>query len=655
MKRLFIDIETFSSVNLKTAGLYKYAQSPDFQVMLLACSQDGAPVELIDFMAGDNLEAWAEIKTALADPGVEKHAYNAAFEWYCLNRITPSPLEGWRCTMVHGLYCGCPAGLAAVSAALGLPEDKRKLSVGAALIRTFCTPQTPGKSNGGRARTLPRHEPEKWALFRNYCRQDVAAEMAVEAALSAWPLPEKEQRLWQFDIAMNAYGALLDRELVESAIYCDAATEETLTAEARRLSGLDNPNSAAQLAGWLRDQGVETANLQKATVKSLVGTVDNPTARRMLEIRQETAKTSVKKYYTMREVVGEDGRARGLLQFYGANRTGRWGGRFIQPQNLPRSNLETLDFARVLVKAKKLDALKIIYGNVPDALSQLVRTAFIPPPGKLLAVADFSAIEARIIAWLAGETWRTEVFATHGKIYEASAAAMFGVPLEKIVKGQPEYALRQKGKIAELALGYQGGPSALVAMGALEMGLKEDELPEIVGRWRNSNKRIVALWSALEEAAVEVMQSGRPANVRGLILAHEMDMASSLDSLTVALPSGRKLFYAKPFLASNKWGWPSLHYYGVGQNNKWATQETYGGKLVENCVQAIARDCLAESLLRLSMRYKIVFHVHDEAVLEVDGAGDLEWILSAMAEPLPWAQGLNLKADGFVCKFYCKN
>lgn len=659
MRNLSIDIETFSSVDIKKkkAGLYKYVQSPDFQILLLAYSFDYGPVQIVDLAQGEQLPP--EVVQALADPTVIKHAYNAPFEWYCLNKFYFTPIEQWRCSMVHGLYCGYTAGLAATAVALGLPEDKRKMSVGSALIRTFCCPCKPTKSNGHRTRTLPHHEPEKWQLFKEYCRQDVVTEMEIAKRLINFPLPAKEQYLWIIDQLINVYGVAVDLELVEGALQCNQTITKELMNEAIKLSGLENPKSVQQLTKWLEEQtGEEVENLQKATVKKLVETIDNDKAKRMLEIRQELSKTSIKKYQAMAEAVCSDGRVRGLLQFYGANRTGRWAGRLVQVQNLPRNYLETLSHARECVKGKKVEALKLIYGNVPDTLSQLIRTAFIPSPGNVLLVADFSAIEARIIAWLAGEQWRLDVFASHGKIYEASASAMFGVPIERIVRGNPEYELRQKGKIAELALGYQGSVGALMSMGATNMGLTEDELPDIVHRWRSSNKRIVDLWYSMERAALAVMRTGRPAGIKGLIMAREGDYEHRQDFFTITLPSGRKLFYPRPFLSQNDFGKEALHYHGVNQNNKkWEVISTYGGKLVENCVQAIARDCLAEALMRVSAAgYQIVMHVHDEVVIDAPKyQADLDRVCEIMGQPIDWAPGLLLTADGFVTDFYMKD
>lgn len=656
MRHLSIDIETFSSVDIKKSGMYKYVQSPDFQIMLFAYSFDGEPVRIVDLMQGEYLPE--EVRTALSSESVIKHAYNAPFEWYCLNKIIYTPLHQWQCTMLHGLYCGYTAGLGATAAALGLPEDKRKMGIGTALIRTFCVPCTPTAKNGNRTRTLPHHEPEKWQLFKEYCRQDVVTEMEIERRLSSFPVPDQEQKLWWTDQYINSYGVAVDQGLIDAALQIDEIITGELMTEAIKISGLENPKSVKQLSAWLTEEtGEEVTDLQKGTVAKLIKKVDSETAKRMLEIRQELAKTSIKKYIAMKEAVCTDGRIRGLLQFYGANRTGRWAGRLVQVQNLPKNHMETLSLARDLVKTKKIDALKFIYGNIPDTLSQLIRTAFIPSHGNVFLVSDFSAIEARVIAWLAGEQWRLDVFASHGKIYEASASQMFGVPIEKIAKGNPEYELRQKGKVAELALGYQGATGALIVMGALNMGLTEEELPEIVQRWRSANRRIVDLWYSLENAAVEVMRTGLPVGVKGIIFARECDFRNDQDFLTITLPNQRKLFYVKPFLASNDWGKDSLHYYGMDQETKkWGTVPTYGGKLAENITQAIARDCLAESLMRLfATGYKTTMHIHDEAVLDVpDNQADLKTVSEIMSQSIPWAPGLLLKAEGFLTKFYKK-
>lgn len=657
-----IDIETYSSVDLKKSGLYKYVQSSDFEILLFGYSVDGAPVKIVDLINGEEIPQ--SIHFGLFESHVIKSAYNAAFEWYCLckhfmGEVVLSWLPQWHCTMLHGRYCGYPGKLVDIGPALGLPQDKRKMSVGESLIRTFCKPTKPSKSNGQRTRTLPHHEPEKWDLFKEYCKQDVVVEMEIEKRLENFPVPPAEQMLWELDQRINACGVRVDEDVINGALTIDESIRSELTAEAVQLTGLDNPNSLTQLTPWLeKETGLEISNLQKDTVKDLLASELPLTAKRMLEIRKEVSKTSIAKYAAMKDAGCKDGRVRGLLQFYGANRTGRWAGRLVQMQNLPRNYIESLDHARGCIKDKKIDAIKLIYGNVADTLSQLIRTAFIPSEGHIFLVADFSAIEARVIAWLAGEQWVMDVFAGHGKIYEAAAAQMFGVPIEKIIKGSPEYALRQKGKIATLALGYQGGSPALISMGALKQGLTEDELPEIVQRWRQANPRIVDLWYAVGNAAISVMKTGQPAGVRGLLIAREGDFDNGQDFLTITLPSGRKLYYVKPFLAPNKWGRDGIKYYGKNQKTgKWGVIDTYGGKLVENIVQAIARDCLAESLVRLEAAgYKTVMHVHDEVILDVSKEkADLDKVCSIMGQPVAWAPGLLLKADGFTSDYYRKD
>ena len=660
MKHLSIDIETRSSVDIGKAGLYKYAQSPDFRILLFAFQEDENPVEVVDLAQGEEIPEHAV--RMLADPDVTKHAYNAAFEWYCLNRAGyQTPLEQWRCTMAHGLYCGYTAGLDATGKAIGLPQDKQKLAAGKALIRYFCVPCRPTKTNGNRTWNQPWHAKEKWELFKEYNRQDVVTERAILNRLEQFPMPEAEQKQWQMDVLMNAFGVRVDTELIEGALYIDAVSTQELTEEAVRITGLGNPNSGAQLVPWLNTQCGRDRfqDIQKATVAdALDHREDYPEdVRRMLEIRQQLGKTSIKKYVAMDTAKGEGDRVRGLTQYYGANRTGRWAGRMVQMQNLPRNYLKTLDYARDLVKDKNYAGLKLLYGNVPDTLSQLIRTAFIPSEGNKFVVSDFSAIEARVIAWLAGEQWVNEVFATHGKIYEATAAQMFGVPVERIAKGNPEYSLRQKGKVATLALGYQGGTSALIAMGALNMGLTEDELPDIVSRWRQANPRIRDLWYAVENAALAAMETARPQAIRGLIFALEGDLLYGQSFLTVRLPSGRKLYYPKPFLKENQFGKQALHYYTVGQQTrKWEVASTYGGKMTENIVQAIARDCLAVTLERIYDRgLQTVFHVHDEVIIDAPMETTVEEICDLMAEPIPWAPGLILKGAGFESSYYMKD
>ena len=660
MRHLSIDLETYSGVPIGKAGAYKYIRSPDFEILLFAYSLDGGKVECIDLAQGDPVPY--EILQMLDDPTVLKHAYNAAFEWGCLSKYLGRqlPPEQWRCTMLHGLYAGYTAGLDATGRALGLPEDKRKLNAGKALIRYFCVPCSPTKANGGRTRNYPWHDPQKWELFQEYCRQDVVTEMEIEQRLAGIPVPDFVQKEWETDLIINARGVAVDMDMVEGALELGKTVRERLMTEATGLSGLTNPNSVQQLSAWLEEEtGAEISDLRKGTVAEMLKSDQNsPQVQRMLEIRQELSKTSTKKYDAIETAVCDDGRVRGLLQFYGANRTGRWAGRLVQVQNLPRTYTEPLELARDLVKHRKLDALKGIYGSVPDTLSQLIRTVFVASPGHVLIDADFSAIEARVISWLAKEDWRLEVFRTHGKIYEASASQMFGVPLEKIKKGNPEYALRQKGKVAELALGYQGGTGALIAMGALDMGLSEDELPEIVNRWRNANRNIRDLWYAMDNAAVRVVTRGGIVNVNGLRLSHEFDYAQNADHLTIRLPSGRSLYYQNPEIGENQWGRPSISYLGMDQTTKkWKRIETYGGKLVENCVQAIARDCLAQAIEHLEAAgLPVVFHIHDEVVIDCDpAAATLEDVVRIMTQPIPWAPGLPLGADGWTGEFFKKD
>ena len=659
MHHLSIDLETYSSVPIAKAGAQKYIQSPDFEILLFAYSLDDGDVQIIDLAQGELLPQW--LASALSDPQYIKHAYNASFEWGCLSKFTGTlPIDQWRCTMFHGLYCGYTAGLDATGKALGLPADKQKLSTGKALIRYFCVPCAPTKTNGGRTRNYPRHDPAKWALFKEYCIGDVTTEMEILHRLENFPVPPELEKQWQTDVLINARGVAVDMDMVRGALWIGETTRDQLTEEAVTLSGLDNPNSVKQLMQWLEEElDEELTDLRKDTVSRLLnGNLTNDTARRMLEIRQELGKTSTKKYNAIEAAVCADGRVRGLLQFYGANRTGRWAGRLVQVQNLPRTYVEPLPLARDLVKRRETASLRALFGSVPDTLSQLIRTSFIAEPGNALVDADFSAIEARVISWLAGESWRLDVFRTHGKIYEASASQMFGVPLERIKKGNPEYALRQKGKVAELALGYQGSTGALIKMGALDMGMTEAELPDIVNRWRDANKRIRDLWYSMEAAAVQVIQTGQPVGLRSLVLAREMDAGNNLDFLTIRLPSGRKLYYAHPSLGQNQWGKPSITYMGMDQTTKkWKLIETYGGKLVENCVQAIARDCLAEAIERLeAANYPVVFHVHDEVVVECTAErASLDDIAAIMGQPVSWAPDLPLGADGWVGAFYKKD
>nr|DAT03080.1 MAG TPA: DNA polymerase I [Caudoviricetes sp.] len=643
MRHLSIDIETFSDIDIQKAGAYRYAQSEQFRIMLFAYSFDGEEVQVVDLENGEEIPHF--ILTALQDKEVIKHAYNAAFEWYCLNRAgIKTPLNQWQCTMVHAMYLSLPAGLANTGEALGIPEDKKKSAVGKQLIRYFC---------------VKPYKPDavKWKAFKEYNRQDVVSEMEIENRLSGFPVPELEWARWRQDIAMNAYGVKVDTELVNGAIKIQEWCEEELLNEAVRLTQLENPNSPTQLLNWVNAQGYPLENTQKATIESALKEDLPLKVRRVLEIRQQLGKTSVKKYEAMTNTIGEGDRVRGISQFYGASKTGRFSGRLVQMQNLPRNYLEPLAETRECVKRQDYETLKLLFDSIPDTLSQLIRTAFIPSTGNQFVVADFSAIEARVIAWLAKETWVQEVFATHGKIYEATASQMFHVPIEKIAKGNPEYALRQKGKVATLALGYQGGTNALISMGALKMGLSEDELPEIVARWRAANQRIVALWSAVGSYALRTVRDGRARQVNDLIFRMEQDLKNGLRFLTIELPSKRKLFYCKPYIGLNQFGGESLYFYTQNQTTKkWEESSTFGGKLVENIVQGIARDCLCETLDRITSKgYRIVFHVHDEVIVDAGMDLTVDELCSIMAEPIPWAKGLILKGAGFSGQFYQKD
>lgn len=653
MRTLSIDIETFSSVDIGKVGLYKYADSEDFEILLFAYAFDDEPVKVIDIAQGEQLPQ--ELTTALADKNVIKTAYNASFEWYCLNKFWKSPIEQWKCTMIKGLYAGYPAGLKAIGDAIGLAEDKKKLMTGKALIRYFCIPCKPTKSNGGRIRNYPKHDLEKWELFKEYNKQDVVTEIEIKRRLEKVVFPSSEQNLWIIDVLMNSCGVKVDKQLVEGALKIASIRTEQLLIEAQKISGLNNPNSIAQLKEWLESEtGNEITSLNKKDVPELIKNTDSKEVKRMLEIRQELSKTSTKKYDAMEIAMGKDDRVRGLLQFYGANRTGRWAGRLVQIQNLPQNHLEMLGLARELVKKGDLEGLSIIYGNIPSTLSQLIRTAFIAEQGHTFVVADFSAIEARVISWLAGEQWRLNVFKTHGKIYEASASQMFGVPIEKIKKGNPEYSLRQKGKVAELALGYQGGPGALIQMGALENGLTEEELPDIVSRWRQSNKRIVDLWHTIQNCAINCLKTGQTQ-----VMQKNIYFSIENGNLAITLPSKRQLFYIQPRLEINSFGSEALSYMGQNQTTKkWERIPTYGGKLTENLVQAIARDCLAEAIERLvKNNYKVLFHIHDEIIAEVpknDNRFSLENAIKIMCTVPEWAEGLPLNADGFTNDYYKK-
>ena len=715
-RHVSVDIETYSDIDIKKAGLYKYAQSPAFEVLLIAFAVDAGPVRIVDLTqdpgangSGANWLALQDFRKLWVSGDVIFHAYNAAFEHYCLNTWAKRngwetlPIGDWRCTMAHGLYCGYTAGLAATGEAMGLPQDKQKMSIGAALIRKFCVP---GKekaapliagllaeeSSMAKVRRRIAAEPEKWKLFVAYCKQDVEAEREIERRLSKWPMPAREQLLWELTVNANIEGVGVDRDLVDGALYLDKAEQAALLDEAQRISGLENPKSVQQLMKWLEEEtDIEVTDLRKGTVAEMLGRMreaggqgtssvsadalpPSPTGEglgtekvaRMLELRQLMSKTSTKKYDALQAATCEDGRVRGMMFYYGANRSGRWAGRIVQPQNLPQNHLPELGYARELVKKLDAEMVKVCYGSVPDTLSQLIRTAFVPRPGKLYAVADYSAIEARVVAWLAGESWVLDAFRAGKDIYCATASQMFGVPVEKHGVNSE---LRQRGKVATLALGYGGGESALVAMGALKMGIPEGDLPEIKAKWRKANPAICGLWKKVEDAAVACVRTGDrqavPVGRNGkayggqITFAHEADAATGQDFLTIELPTGRKLFYAKPSLrAARKFSdRESLHYMSTNQTTKkWGQTDTWGGKLVENITQAVARDCLAETLLRLKRKgLTAVFHVHDEVIVEVDSTGQLDEILDIMAEPLDWAPGLPLKGAGFCCEYYQKD
>lgn len=654
MRHLSIDLETYSENDIKL-GIAKYVECPNFKILLFAYAWDFGEVHVVDLARGE--EVPSEIIDALTDPSVTKHAFNAAFELHCLQRSGMlTPYKQWACTQLHGLYLGYPAGLDKIGKALGLSQDKKKSASGKALIRYFCLPCKPTKRNGGRTRNLPEHDSEKWEAFKAYNAQDVVTEMEVCRRLAAFPVPDALQAEWVTDQKINRHGVLLDLDLVRGALQIDAAEKHHLMQEAAAITGLDNPNSRDQLLKWLNDNtNVEMEKLTKESVAEALEVADD-TAAKVLDIRRRLSKTSVKKYEMMSAAAGEDDRVRGVLQFYGANRTGRWAGRLIQGQNLPRNYLRNLDLARDLVRRGNREAVAMLFGDVGDTLSQLIRTAIIAPEGKLLCISDFSAIEARVLAWLAGEKWVLEAFARGEDIYCATASSMFHVPVEK--HGANSH-LRQKGKIAVLASGYQGGPNALISMGALKMGLTEEELPDIVSRWRKANPRIVDFWQKVENAALYVMNTARPVGLdHGILFARESNPVDGSDFLTITLPSGRKLFYPSPHLAVNAFDRQALHYRTqVGAN--WGTNSTYGGKLTENITQAVARDCLAAAITRLTdAGYRIVMHVHDEVVIEIDELDAEETLAEVnafMGAPLPWAPGLHLTAAGFTSKYYMKD
>lgn len=646
MKNLSIDIETYSPEPLAKCGVYRYSQSPEFEILLFGYSVDGSPVKVVDFTAGEHLPD--EVMSALTDPKVMKWAFNAQFERVCLSRYLGYPVgqyldpSSWHCTMIWAATLGLPLSLEGVGTVLGL--EKQKLKEGKDLIRYFCTPAK--AKDGSLFRHYPSDAPEKWEKFKAYNLRDVETEMGIQAKLAKFPVDESEWINYTLDQQINDRGIMLDMTMVQQAIACDDQFKRTHMDMARSVTGLENPNSPAQLKAWLAEKGVEVESLSKAAVIQMLEEAEGE-VELALSLRQELAKSSVKKYTAMETVVGSDSRARGLIQFYGANRTGRYAGRLIQVQNLPQNHLPDLEQVRALIRDGQFEAVEMLYDSVPLVLSELIRTAFVPKPGCRFFVADFSAIEARVIAWIAGEQWRMEVFAGGGDIYCASASQMFHVPVEK--HGQNAH-LRQKGKIAELALGYGGSMGALKAMGALNMGLHEEELKPLVDAWRQANPNIVRLWWDIDRAASTCVREKTATQCRGIKFIYQSGM------MFVVLPSGRHLVYVKPKIGFNRYGNESVTFEGVGEQKKWLRLESYGPKFVENIVQATARDILAEAMLRLDTRgYKIVMHVHDEAVIEAPADASLEDICGVMGQTPAWAKGLLLRADGYVCDFYKKD
>lgn len=660
MKTLSIDIETYSSVELPKCGVYKYAEAPDFDILLFGYSADGGPVQMVDLASGETIPA--EIIAALTDDSVTKWAFNAQFERICLSRwlrdhggfdntgySNPEDSDGnyldpaaWKCTMIWSAYMGLPLSLEGVGTVLGL--GKQKLTEGKDLIRYFCQPCAPTKANGGRTRNLPRHAPDKWTAFKRYNIRDVEVEMSIQDKLARFPVPDAVWEEYRLDQQINDRGVAIDRELVRQAIEMDARSRAELTTAMKALTALENPNSVQQMKQWFSDNGLTIDSLGKKEVMELLKTAPAE-LQTVLLLRQQLAKSSIRKYQAMEKAVCVDGRARGMFQFYGANRTGRWAGRIIQMQNLPQNHLSDLAEARALVRSGDFDGVELLYEDVPDTLSQLIRTAFIAKPGYKFIVADFSAIEARVLAWFAGERWRQEVFESGGDIYCASASQMFKVTVEKHgVNGH----LRQKGKIAELALGYGGSVGALKAMGALDMGLTEDELQPLVTAWRNSNPNIVKFWWEIDRAAMNAVKYHMNGEVDNIHFCYQSGM------LFITLPSGRRLSYVKPKLGTNQFGSECITYEGIGSTKKWERLETYGPKLVENIVQATARDLLCYAMRTLSNCF-ITMHIHDELVIEADPRMSLEAVCEQMGRTPPWAEGLKLRADGYETPFYKKD
>ena len=646
IKNLEIDIESFSDVDLTKCGVYKYASAPDFEVILFAYSVDGGPVRQVDLASGEKIPA--EIIAALEDDTVIKWAFNANFERVCLSRYLGYPTgdylmpDSWRCSMVWAAYLGLPLSLEGVGTVLGL--EKQKLTEGKNLIKYFCQPCAPTKSNGGRTRNLPADAPEKWEAFKTYNIRDVEVEMAIQARLSNYPVPESVWEEYHLDQEINDRGIMIDRELVDQALLIDARSKSDLMARLQAMTGLDNPNSVQQLKSYLADRGIEADSLGKKEVAAMIKTVPGDIAE-VLSLRLQLAKSSVKKYQAMRNSACEDDRCRGMFLFYGANRTGRFSGRIVQLQNLPQNHIPDLAEARSLVKCGGYEALELLYENIPEVLSELIRTAFVPQPGYKFCVADFSSIEARVLSWLAGERWRMDVFMNNGDIYCASASAMFGVPVEKHGRNAE---LRQKGKIAELALGYGGSVGALKSMGALEMGLTEEELQPLVDSWRTANPNIVRFWWDVDRAVKKAVKQREPSVLRGIRFECRSGM------LFITLPSGRRLSYVKPRIGENRFSTESVTYEGVGGTKRWERIESYGPKFVENIVQAISRDILCYAMRTLS-HCRICAHVHDELIIECRKDASLDAICEQMGRTPPWAEGLVLRADGYETQFYKKD
>lgn len=695
---LTVDLETYSPQDIGKVGAYRYAQDPDFEILLASAAVDEEPVWLADLTQLDCLAdaiSWSRMQKMLFDPRYTKRAWNAAFEWWCLSEYfhlgqtqREDWLEQWEDSMVHAMYCGLPASLKDAGKALQLPDDKAKMREGKALIRYFCCPCKPTKANGGRIRNLPSYDIVKWDIFRQYNLRDVETERHIDNLLEPFTVPDFIWQQWRDDVRMNSRGIATDRELTSGALWCGAQYSSELYQEAKQITNLGNPNSPAQLLGWLEDSGTKLPDLQKATVAEALKAPQPANVRRVLELRQALGKSSLRKYDAIQAATGPDGRIRGTLQFYGATRTGRWAGRLLQVQNLPRTYLKHQDEVRELIKAKNLTALEMIYGDVSDVLSQMIRTALIPEPGKVFIDADFSAIEARLIAWEAGEEWVLDVFRTTGKIYETTAAKMFGIPVETIVKGHPNYSYRQRGKVATLALGYQGGVGAMRRMdtsGALK-DLPDEEIQDMVNRWRQQNPNITRLWRSMETAAKATITDKKRHQVvpkiydpeyarenelrtgaelgsyspyfngNRVITTFRMEASTTVPFpfLTMSLPSGRKLYYADPKITDDG----HIHY-REQTNAGWQDSETYGGKLTENLTQAIGRDCLEFALDNLKAAgYKVVFHIHDEVVVEhgtENPEADLQRIRNIMSQPAPWAEGLPLNAEGWVGQFFTKD